>query len=216
MKKIFLLLAGLSLFLFNCGGSENATSAGEEQAVIAAFDGYKTAVLADKGEEATKFVDTRTIKYYETILGHIKNSDSATVDNLKLMDKLVVFAIRHLTPKDSIMNFDGKGLFVHAIQQGMVGKDNIPGMKIGEVSIDKEFASGRIEVEGKPTPASFHFYKENGQWRMDLTSIFSISEIAFNSMIKQSGQEPNEFLFATLEMMTGKAPGNNIWQPVAK
>jgi hypothetical protein len=207
-KTISILVLLFSLTTF-CNGQKK-----EEKLVREAFDLYKSAILNDKGDEAVKYVDSRTIKYYSDVLELVKNADSTQVTSLSLLDKLMVFSIRHRTAKEDILSFDGKGLLVYAIKSGMVGKNSVVNNAVGEVIIDNDFAKGQFIVNGQKAPFYFHFYKESGQWKIDLTSIFSVSTIAIKKVVDDSGQNENEYLFSLLEMLTGKKPGQEIWEKV--
>jgi hypothetical protein len=187
----------------------------DEVAVRKSFTNYKTAILNDKGEEAVNFVDAKTIEYYGYILEKVKTADSAQVESLSLLDKLMVFIIRHRASKDEIVSFDGKGLLVYAIKKGMVGKNSVMNNSIGEVTVDGCFAKGRFVSLGQETPLYFHFNKEGNHWKVDLTSVFPASTMAFRKMIEESDKPENEFLFSMLEMFTGKKPGPEIWTPTA-
>ena len=189
-------------------------TAQEKDAVKEAFNNYKSAILNDKGEEAVNHVDSRTIAYYSDILEKTKTADSTSVESLELMDKLMVFAIRHRTSKEKILSFDGKELLVHAIQEGMVGKNSVANNSIGEVTIDGDFAKGQFIANGQAAPFFFHFYQESGDWKVDLTSIFPPANMAFQQMVDQSGQSENEYLFMLLGMLTGKEPGAEIWETI--
>ena len=186
----------------------------EEKRVKESFDNYKTAILSDKGYEAVKYVDNRTINYYNDILELVKTADSSKIETLSILDKLMVFSIRHRTSKEDILSFDGKSLLVFAIKGGMVGKNSVANNTIGGVTIDKDFAKGQLLVNGEKTSFYFHFYKEYGQWKIDLTSLFPVSIMAFKTMAENSGQDQNEYLFSLLEMITGKKTGTEIWDPI--
>jgi len=187
---------------------------GEQDLVRKAFDSYKSAILNDNGDVAVKFVDSRTIKYYNGIVDLVKNADSAKVETLSILDKLIVFTIRHRTSKEDILSFDGKSLLIYAIKSGMVGKNSVVNNSIGDVTIDGNFAKGQFVVSGQKAPFNLHFYKEDQQWKIDLTSLFSVSTIAFKKMADDSGQNENDYLFGLLEMITGTKPGPGIWQPI--
>ena len=201
---LFLLVSGQ----FACG-QEN-----DVQLVKKSFDQYKSAILNDKGEEASEYVDSRTIRYYSNILDLVKTADSSKVETLSILDKVMVLMIRHVASKEEILEFDGKSLFVYAIDNGMVGKDGVSGGSIGEVTVNKDFAKGEFVVNGEKSPVFLHFYKEDGQWKVDLTSLFAASAEAFKAMIDESGQEENETLFYIMELLTGRKPAPEIWQPV--
>lgn len=186
----------------------------EEKQVKSCFNNYKSAILNDKGEEAVNYVDSRTVQYYSDILEKTQNADSSEVASLSIMDKLMVFSIRHRASSEIITSLDGKGLLIYAIKEGMVGKNSVAKNSIGEVSIDGSFAKGQFIANGQAAPFYFHFYNEEGQWKVDLTSIFPVANTSFKTMQEQSGQNENEYLFMLLEAITGKEVTNQIWRPI--
>ena len=185
----------------------------EVKAVRASFDNYKQAILNERGEEAVQYVDSRTIKYYGEVLDKVQHADSATVNGLGLMDKVMVFSVRHRTTKEEIMSFDGKSLLVYAIKSGMVGKNSVVNSSIGEVTIEGTFAKGQYVSNGQKAPFNFNFYKEDNAWKVDLTSVFPTTNMVFRKLVDESGQTENDFLFSILETLTGKMPGDEIWIP---
>lgn len=204
-KNLLSLLA--ILFLFSTGLAQKK----EVKKVKKCFETYKSSILNDKGEKAVQQVDSRTIAYYTDILNKTIHADSAEVNALGIMDKLIVFSIRHRTEKEQILSFDGVSLLEYSIREGMVGKNSVVNNSIGKVIIDGTFAKGQMLVYGEETPVYFHFYKENDAWKLDLTSIFSLGNAAFKNMQEESGKKENEFLLDILEMMTGRKPDATIW-----
>ncbi len=209
MKRILPILLITLISITSCN-----TANEEIQLVRKSFNNYKSAILNDKGEEAVKYVDSRTLSYYSEILEKIKRADSLTVNSAGIMDKIMIFSIRHRTSKEEILSFDGKGLLIYAFKEGMVGKNSVANNTIGDIEIDGDFAKGQLVANGQKAPFYFHFYKENELWKVDLTSIFPAGTMAFKKIIEDSGQEENEYLFVLLEMMTGKKPNNEIWYPI--
>jgi hypothetical protein len=203
---LFLLVSSISAY----------TQKSEVKAVTASFDNYKQAILNDKGEEAVQYVDSRTINYYGDVLEKVRSADSATVNRLDLLDKVMVFSVRHRATKEDILSFDGKGLLVYAIKSGMVGKNSVVNSSIGDVTVEGTFAKGQYVSNGQKAPFNFDFYKEDNAWKVDLTSIFSTTNIAFRKLVEESGQTENEFLFSILERLTGRRPGDEIWIPTQK
>ncbi len=210
IKKIKILGAFFLLFTAQLMYGQKS----EEKLVIKTFENYKSAILNDKGEEAVKHVDSRTIKYYTDVLALVITADSAKVDSLSILDKLMVFSIRHRTTKNDILSFDGKSLLVYAIKSGMVGKNSVANISMEEVIIENDFAKGQLVANGQKVPYYFHFYKEDGLWKIDLTSLFPISTMAFKKMADDSGESQNDYLFSLLEIMTGKKLDADIWQAI--
>lgn len=186
----------------------------DEQQIRDCFSAYKSAILNDKGALAAEEVDSRTIKYYSDILSMSLTADSTVINGQGILDKLMILSIRHRTPKEDLLSFNGKDLFIHAIKEGMVGKNSVANNELGEVIINEDFGKGQLVANGVVAPMYFHFYREDSKWKVDLTSIFTAGATAFKAMADESGQEENEYLFTLLELITGKKPTKAIWDPI--
>ena len=127
MKVLSVLLLLAAQFVY---GQKN-----EIEKVRKSFENYQKAILNENGEEAVKYVDSVTVKYYADMLHLVRTADSAQVETLSILDKLMVFSIRHRTSRENIISFDGKSLLVYAIKSGMIGKNSVSKSLIGEVTI---------------------------------------------------------------------------------
>lgn len=210
--KLPLKFLALLMFLF-VAQLANAQK-NEKEAVQQSFENYMSAILNDQGEDAANYIDSRTVAYYSKLLESSKTADSVQIESMSILDKLMLFSIRHRTSKEDILSFDGKSLFVHAVKNGMVGKNSVANNAIGEVIIDKGFAKAEFINNGRKTPFYFEFYKEEGSWKMDLTALFPVSNLAFQNLAEQSGENENDYLFLILELLTGNKPGPEIWMPL--
>lgn len=209
MKQIIIIF----ILLLTCTISSYGQKC-QKKLIRKSFNNYKAAILNDQGEEAVKYLDSRTIKYYGDMLELVKTADSTKVESLSITDKLMVLSIRHRTTRADILSFDGKSLLVYSIKSGMIGKSSVANNAIGGISIDHSFAKAAFIAEGRKSPFHFHFYKEEGQWKIDLTALFSISTAVFKKIANENGQNENEFLLSILENITGNKPTNQIWQPI--
>ena len=207
--KIF-IVAFLNLFFL---AQTNAQTA-EKELVRKTFENYKAAILNDNAKEAFKNIDSRTEKYYTEILDEVKNADSIKINSMSLIDKVTILSVRSKAKKSEILAMQGSQLFLYAIENGMVGKNSVSNNGIGEITINNNFAKGKLKVNGKEVPFYFHFYNEQGQWKLDLTSLFPASNMAFKAMVKESELEENEYLFSLLEIMNGSKPSSSIWEPL--
>lgn len=188
----------------------------ESAAVKATYERYKTAILNDKGEDAVDCVDSRTVKYYTDILEKVKTADKTTVEQLSFLDKFQVLRIRLNAKKEEISLLDGKGLISFAIKKGMVGKDSVSDHSIGVIKIEGTFAKAQVNVKNKKTPFYLNFYKEENQWKIDITSLFTLSTMAFKKLIEDSEMTENEYMFELLENVSNKKVGKEIWIPTEK
>lgn len=209
MKKFLSLICIMALLSIGLQAQNK-----EKKAIKKSFEKYKKAILNNKGEEAVKYVDSTTIAYYGEMLDLVKNADSAKVESLSITDKLMVFSIRHRVEKKKILEYTGRTIFVHAVNSGMVGKNSVSSLALGEVSIEGNFGKAQLVINTQVAPIYYHFHKENDDWKLDLTSLFSVSTIAFESLVENSEMTENEYLFHLLEIITGENLGSDIWLPV--
>jgi hypothetical protein len=210
MKYSFLIVI-LSLFFFQSQAQEK-----EEAKIKSCFAAYKKAILDDEGQKAVEFLSNKTIQYYAKSIDYCLHSDSTTVSELSLMDKFMVLALRHRTSAENLRNFTGKEALIYAIQEGMVGKNSVALNEIGKIKIKENTAEAQLVVRGNPTPVNFTFFKENSVWKLDLTSIFPITEKAFQQLIENSDQSENEYLLNLLLLSTQEAPSKDIWKAVGE
>lgn len=204
----------LFIFLFQVFGNLLFGQKQEEQAVKSAFEKYRSDILNDLGEEAYKDIDSRTVKYYDDLLVWIKKADSLEIETFSILDKMTVLIMRNKMLKEDLLAMDGKKLFVYAVNNGMVGKGSVSNNSIGKVTVNGNFASGQFISKGKETEVYFHFYKEEGTWKVDLTSLFPISILALDKVIADSGKSENEFLLPLIEASIGKKLDSTSWKPL--
>ena len=208
MRKIYGVILLLFLLVESC--KEN----NDQEQIVNCFNQYKASILTGKGDEAIIFFDSRTIKYYDEIIEQIKTADSIKVESLPLLDKFTVLSFRYRVQKEDVLKMDGRKLLIYAIDNGMVGKSKIAEDKIGEIKIDGDFATAKFVINEEISSMSIDFYKEEGQWKIDLTSIFLYSTIALREMLEKSGRSENDYLFSIIEALTGRKPSAEIWEPL--
>lgn len=184
----------------------------EEAKIRACFEAYKNSILIDLGETAARYVSTRTIQFYDSMAILARTADSLQVDSLSIIDKLTVLTLRARTPNELLFSYEGRGVFVFAINSGMVGKDDVRNNDIGKIYLDSTFARAMMMVNGVESPLAMHFHLEEGEWKMDLTSLFPITNTALEEVIEDGEMTENEFLeFVIAYALKGKEPFHEIW-----
>lgn len=186
----------------------------EEEAIKNCYNGYKQAILDDRGADAVEYIDQHTLEYYTTCLDRAIYMDSASVEKLQIVDKMTVLGIRHRIPKEDIYKMDNRALFQRTIEEGMISKNSVKSSELGVVRIEGNFATGNVVADGSPTPINFHFYKEENDWKIDLTSIFPVPQKALSQMISDLGVSETDFTLQSLGQVTGSAPTRSILNPL--
>jgi hypothetical protein len=209
-----MLKSSFLFFFFSVFTLQLAAQNIDKKLVLVSFEKYKEYILNDNGEEAIKYLDSRTKKYYNDILKDVINADSNRIEKLSLMDKMMILIIRQRVSKEEILNMNGEKLLIYAINNGMVGKNRASKNGIRNIYINKNFAKAELEASEKINPIYFHFYKEDGIWKIDLTALFNISNQAMKMLVEQSNQSENEYLLYLIELVSKKAIIETIWQPI--
>ena len=181
------------------------------------FGAYRQAVLARNAEKVVELVDRNTIGYYDRILSHAIEADSSKVRDFELFDQLIVLGIRQSVPAEKITGMDARALFIYTIEQGMIGEGNLQDLNVGEVeALSDSSARAQVTVHGQPQPLFFYFNRENGVWKIDLTSMFPEARTVVIKQMERTGLSQDEYIYETIELQTGQKPRPDLWQPVGR
>lgn len=204
MRKITLI--ALVLIISSCSSDKQ-----DVEDIQKTFTGYKTAILQKNGTDAIKYVDKTTIDYYAKMLDFAININSKELQELSLLDKLMVLSLRHRATFNDLNSFNGETLLIWAINSGMIGEESVKNTTLGKIEIEGYKAKGQFINNGQITPFYYKFVKPGESWKIDLTSIFAISERGLNQLARQQNMTHQEFIFYILEIGTGKEVNPNIW-----
>ena len=206
MRELIFLLSFLALSVAPLIGQE-------ETAISATFDHYMSAVLNDEGEKAASFIDSQTIRSYDKTMHLIKYADSSVVAALPFMKKFYVLHLRHLESKENLLAMGGKELFIYAVENSTVGK--IKNASLGDIQIAGDTATAGIDINGQKTLLTFHFVKEEGSWKIDLTAFNMMGEIPLDQSILNMENGENAYLINLIEESSGERVSTAIWQPLS-
>lgn len=199
-----------------CAAFAGCARVDEAAAVRACFDGYKRALLDQDGKKALSFVDRNTLDYYSKVRDSALRADRRAVGALSTMDKLIVLMIRHCMSSESLEPMTEEALFVHAVEEGWVGKESAASNELGEIAVSGTRATGVHVWEGEETPIKWVFRKEDGRWRIDLTAILPVGDQAMKQVIRESGLPEDEFLTSLLESVSGRKVADRVWEPMTR
>lgn len=185
-------------------------------AVSAAFEKYKSAIISGDADTAIQMIDSNTKNYYKEILKVILYADETQSKTMPPLAKIALIQGRHQIPIDTLKQMSVKSYFSYAVKQGWIGKQSVSDIHIAEITVDQNVATSKISKGDKIAPFGFTFRKEDGLWKIDLTSILPASDRAFKQVIKNSGKNENAYIFAIIEKLSGKKVQESVWIPPLK
>ncbi|MGQ3013763.1 MAG: hypothetical protein ACT6QS_08660 [Flavobacteriales bacterium] len=184
------------------------------KAIHKVFDAYKTATLNNQGADAVNLVDSLTLAYYEELSMKIKYADSAAVEALSFQDRLTLLMIRGRATREEIRKFDGRSLFIYAIDKGMTGKNSIINNTIGDVKVNGNYARAEFITKGVKTSMHYPFYREHKKWKINFTELFPIFAVTLKRMVDETEMSEQEMIKQLLEMSLNRSISPALWQPV--
>ena len=190
------------------GDSQEATF------VRTCFEGYKEAILDQDGEAAVALVDGSTLKYYGKMRKLALEGSPTDVRQLSTIDKLMVLILRHRIPLEDLTEMTAESLFVYAVDEGWIGRESVINNELGDIKVSGTNATGVHISAGNESPFKWIFRKENGKWKIDITSIMPIADQAFKQLIQENGLSEDDFLFSILESVSGEKVPDSIWEPL--
>lgn len=191
-----------------------ATAAASDDAapVKAAFKTYQSALLKQDGAAAAAIVDRGTVDYYQRTRDLAVSGKPDHVKKLPVLDKLIVLRMRLQVPLAQLKAMDGKRALAFGVTQGWIGSE-VAKAEAGAIEITGDRASLTFVVGGKPTPVKLGLRREAGGWRVDLVSLFRLSDAVIRKRQEDSGKSEDDFIFALLEQLAGKPVPPTIWNP---
>jgi hypothetical protein len=181
--------------------------------VRAAFAAYKSAATAGDGDGAAALVDRATLAYYGRALEQARTAPPDAVRALPPLDKLVVLSIRHRVAPERLAALDGRGLVALGVADGWIGREGTAHLELGAVSVNGDVATAPVRADGQPAPFAITFRREDGGWRVDLTSVHAATAQALDAALAQRGMDADRFIEAALAQATGRPVSPQIWDP---
>lgn len=206
MRNLFLILI---VFVVACAGVNE-----EDLAVADMFESYQSSLLKDDGDIAVEYLSERTVQYYSDMVTKALSMQEDTLRNESFLDRFTVLRLRDTFRPDQLADMTGKELLVYSIEQSWIDKEGTALYEVQKVTTKDNFAAIRMRRGTVEIPFPFEAYKENGRWKLDLTSVFAPANIGLVQQVKNSGLTEDEFLDQIL-IALGSAEGltDELWNP---
>ncbi len=204
MKNLSPLIVSIVLVLSQAAAATPAD-------VEAALEKYRIAILNADPEAAYQSIDTNTKAYYDQLFDDVAFATADQVHAKPLLDRVTIVMTRHRIPVEELQNLDGPSLFKYAVANDWVGKGSVAATAITDIRITGDTATTKLMMGGQVAPFGFTFRKEQGEWKIDLTSVMPMANSAFEQTIQAAGLQENAFIFQSVEAASGHPVDPSVW-----
>jgi hypothetical protein len=188
----------------------------DEEQIRQTFLTYKEAILQQHGQSAVLLVNNATLQYYARMKNLALEGQEKEVRLLTPMNKIMVLSLRHRIPVDDLRAMTPEVVFVHAVNQGWIGKNSVLDSDIGRVQVFGKDASADYLKGGKQTSLKYRFTKEGEKWKIDLTALMPAADQAMSMLIEKEKLDEDKFIISLIETVSGKKVSPLIWRPPGK
>jgi hypothetical protein len=209
---VFLLLILSGTF----AQAQTSTESPETQAVRKCFESYLDAISTRDGRLAATLINREMVSYYARMKAVALEGSEQTVRNLSTFDKFVVLSLRHRIPVTVLQNLEPQAVYGYGIEHGWTSGMTKENAQVGKIEVTGDKASGELRLNGEPTPYAWYFTKEEGHWRMDLSSLMLQTDKDLKLTIQAQRADEDSFIVNLLEAISGRKVSPEIWKPLIK
>ena len=198
--------------------SPNTNSLEDEKAIIDCFEEYKTAGRNRDGKHALNYLSKNVVEFYNDLMSMAIYSDSSQLMELWSFYKIMIVGIRCEIPKEVLLEMSGEELIVYAFENNLNDMQTFEddNFKVGSTEIDNNMAKAKMLYKGEEVEMVVNFYKEDGNWKVDLLSIIEYAIPVVENKIHKMGYDNNEGTSLFLLLAGCDSPMNPLWEPIIK
>lgn len=195
------------------GAQPEASVQAEEAAIHAAFEAYRTALLARDADGALPHVSQSVLEYYGYVRELALYAGEAEVRARPLSDQLFVLLLRHRIPAARLREMTGREVFAHGVAQGWIGDEDTRAQQVGRIGVMGNMAFAEMLAGGRRSPVTLHFVRQDGAWKWDMLGVIQWMDAALRAAAEGAGVTPEELLVRAVEQVTDRPVPPTVWAP---
>jgi hypothetical protein len=177
---------------------------------VAGLMRYKEAILAVKGKEAWKCVDSHTRDYYDQSVKDALSAPKADVQKMGLGLRFMVLRCRVEFSKAELDKMTGEDLFVIGVDRQWISRSSVQTIdKVAVLSNDGRIAS--LALAQAPKQAVFTLLLEDGEWKLAISRLFAFADVILKKQAEDAGMTEDELLLALLHKVSRYQFDEKVW-----
>ena len=216
----------VSALVMSC--SEKATEGTEKKAIVSydadvdnplilkSLEDYKELALKGDGPKIARMMYKPSFAYYEQLRQAIFHENKEQVQARSYVDQVIIMRSRISADIEILEKLDSLQFVEYLYRSGYVDKGSVLYHGMGEITYDPatQTASAPAIVNDEAVDAKYHFKKEEGIWKLDISEVVPFANTALEEDIVNNGNSPEYMLHLTLlSANSGQEVDEALWSP---
>ncbi|MDX6273104.1 MAG: hypothetical protein QOJ92_314 [Frankiales bacterium] len=127
---------------------------------------------------------------------------------------LTILGVRAEFDAQTLRSITASALVARFVDMGLIGEEGLRKLKLGEVLVDGDIASAVALNGATPAGFSYLFAKEQGRWKLDLTSLNDAADPHLINAAHDAGLPMPAYIDSVLEARYGAARVKQLHHPL--
>jgi len=185
----------------------------DKAAALAAWEAYKTAILATDGPAASKVVSEGTFASYQVTLDRALTMERAMLEAEDVMDILMVLAVRAQLSLSQIDGLNGRQFFELGVDHGLINETTVRDISFDGAEITGDQA--RLTTSNATqTTRGMPMLREAGGWKVDLGGYTASLGEQFDRAAAAQGKSRLDFAIEMLGIGPGSEEAERLLKPM--
>ena len=169
------------------------------------FENARAALAARRGAEVLPLLSRESRRRLEEIHRAARTGDGAAMQRLGPGERFAAQGLRRFVKPEELRRMSLGEVADLAIARGWLGPNIIARSSLSRATVVGDRATGRLMVDHKPALVPADFVREGGQWRIDLTMVFTYAGQMLTGMAAMSGKTEAAYIDELLNRLAPRA-----------
>lgn len=176
----------------------------DQRRIAETFENARTALAARRGAEVLPLLSRESRRRLEAVHSAARSGDGVAMQRLGPGERFAAQGLRRYVKPADLRRMSLGEVADLAIARGWLGPNIIARSSLARASVAGDRATARLLVDHRPALVPADFVREGGQWRIDLTTVFTYGGQMLSGMAIMAGKTEAVYIDELLDRL---APG---------
>lgn len=178
------------------------STASETEALDLVFRSYTAAIRNGDGATALNYISQRSVDYYDTLIRHTLYSDEQALKKINILTRTAILRMRHSHPLAYWDTMTARKLMLQMWRTPEPGTEGLQLVLTG-CQAGPAKATCALLLNGAATGIPVLFYREQGAWKIDITSITEAGLAEMTQDRRSRHLSETDYILLTLQSQDG-------------